>query len=1119
MSDLSQLFANIGGALSAQSTGGSQGLQNFMSVLAQQQAQQSSQDFRRESMAREQVFTLHRDRQQRAHEEKMQAAQLKQKQTLGVEADNSRAVAYLAQAGTYAQAQGGTALAQWQGFENSLIANGYLAEGARDYGTPQGQELLKTALAGYVGNVGADLARTSYGRTEKEVADRRDQHFQMYGTAAPPNYSSDQLISDSNHWAVASANLGKHRDEANRLRGLIDDLKVTEQDTAESLHSRILPIATDYARLMESLHDMTGVWAPDESGQVVRAGDTVYTPFLTGAAPLAKDYSALTERAADLRSIIDSRREALKAQVYNQRDIGQTGELMVNVPGWGGAADSAGNPIELEDRAAYFNGPVYRRENEQYRDGVNTLVNLSEDEAKAQGLFPLWQQYQAATSKDGEPLYSDLAYWADLQFAGSPTEQATATEAIKGVFNLNPARVRAKADIERGNKADLEEAVVGVNSLNLDIGHTIIEEGEIAGLRDSHGKEVKVADGFGGEEVVRRIVDIKETVARWAADPNSDAVDRLAVASLETTPAHLSVDYDPDRRSTSLREHDGYVLDKELLDHRVDQMAENLGLDNTRTQRIKERAWALYNSERDFVLSDNPLAADVPTAATPRLNLYKSVFDTPAGQATGSTLTALLNPDEQVELLDSELSWLSDSYSVDRGPQLIANLRAQAATARGGATQAKSSSWNPFGAADSEAIELGVQVAGDTDFSQQELLDVYANNGGSELFTEFLTTPGNAASRSKGMVDRAYQTTERLSFAVQYKKQQDRAGVQVDNQVHNRLALLDAMRGQKDPLKRGPTQRAAVNPEQRATLLMVRDTLRSLTYDQALAFYGSDTSTGMPFRLIEEGQDVLDPVERRRVEDYLDLSTEAKAIANNQEELARAATTVSRNRFAVYDEDGEDIFKPYDEALFTALSTQNEGDLAAIEEINTAWQSEDLHAELDPILIDLFSDITSPTPGMMALKFDPDTEDGRALIAALTGEPYDQIKQMFQQMPFQKAVNEIRDADSWTQGIDPLLETLSRAQLARIDAMRAQTGIDSRPTAKAVVRARINEYGAMRERTAINLQRLQEAKGRPLEVTDFNPEVRDYLRQKSFSSVLDFDAKVNLVFAASLYTY
>jgi len=71
MSDFAKLLANIGGALSAQGTGGSQGLQNFMATLAQQQAQQAAQDFRRETMDREQMFTLARDRASRAHEERM----------------------------------------------------------------------------------------------------------------------------------------------------------------------------------------------------------------------------------------------------------------------------------------------------------------------------------------------------------------------------------------------------------------------------------------------------------------------------------------------------------------------------------------------------------------------------------------------------------------------------------------------------------------------------------------------------------------------------------------------------------------------------------------------------------------------------------------------------------------------------------------------------------------------------------------------------------------------------------------------------------------------------------------------------------------------------------------
>lgn len=1125
MSELAQFLATVGGALSAQGAGGSQGLQNFMATLARQQEAQAQRDFNSQQALQSQMFTMHRDRLQREHQDKRDAdqrkheeAMLKARQTTGEGADNDRAVNYLAQAGIFAQAQGGDALAQWQGFADSLVAGGYLPKGTViDYSTPEGTALLKAGLTQYVGNVGADLARSSYGQTKEAVADRRDAHWQMFGTVAPSDYGSEQKVRDSSNHAVALMNVGKATDEASRIRGLIDNVKVTEQDSAESLYGRLLPIAQDYARLVETLRDMEGVYGPDESGQIVRQGDTLYTPFLTGAAPLGKDYNALRDRVADLKTLFDTKREALKAQVYAQRSIGQTGELMVNVPGWGGALDADGNPTEVDERMTYFSGPIYQRENADYKNGVNALVNLSEDEAKAQGLLPLWQQFQAATTQDGTPLYDELKYWADIQFGGTPQEQGAATEAIKGVFNLNPDRVRARAAIHRDNEADLYESAVGFDSLNLDIGYTIVSEEEIVGLRNAYGKDVKVDDGLGGQEVVRRIGDPKETIGRWAADPNSNAIDKLATAAIETTPARISPDYDPDRRPGFLPEETDYVMDKELLDHRVDMMADNLGLDNTRTRLIKDKAWSLYNSGRDFVLSDNPLAADIPTAATPRLNMYKPILEAPAGQAVTTTTSDLLSPDELQQQLDSEYAWISDSYSVDRGPQLIDNLRAAASKGSAAVTQAKSSKWNPFGAADSESVELGVQTAGNTDFSLPELLGVYTTNGGSNMFKGFLTSPGNAAGRRTTQVDNAYQTSERLSFAVQYKKQQDAAGIEVDNQVYNRLALLDAMRGQKDPHKL-QLQRSSVSPEQRATLLMVRDTLRGLSYDQALAFYGDKDSTGMPFSLIEEGQDVLDPVERTRVEDFLDLSGEARALTRNQEELDRASTTVQRNRFAVYDENGEDIFKPYDEALFAALTAQNEADLAAIEEINTAWRSEDVSGDLDPILISLFGDITSSTPRMMAARITKDTEAGKALISALTGTPHDQIEDMFKTPTFQNALNEMRDAPTWEQGLDPLLRMLQKTTLARIEGKRVRTGVDVRSKADSVVRMRINEYGAQRQRTAVNIERLQEAKGRPLEVTDFNPELRDYLRQKGFTPGLDFDSVVNLVFAASLYT-
>jgi hypothetical protein len=78
MSDISSVLATIGGALSAQSTGGSAGLQNFMATLAKQQSERAARDFSREQEMRSQMFTMARDRRQRKHEMDM----LQEKQAL-----------------------------------------------------------------------------------------------------------------------------------------------------------------------------------------------------------------------------------------------------------------------------------------------------------------------------------------------------------------------------------------------------------------------------------------------------------------------------------------------------------------------------------------------------------------------------------------------------------------------------------------------------------------------------------------------------------------------------------------------------------------------------------------------------------------------------------------------------------------------------------------------------------------------------------------------------------------------------------------------------------------------------------------------------------------------------
>lgn len=101
MSDYNNILAQIGGALSAQATGGSQGLQAYMAQLAGQQSQAlerqsrsfeaqmarmakrqseaASRAFAREQQTRDQAFQTERDRLNREHDLEMQEARLKER--------------------------------------------------------------------------------------------------------------------------------------------------------------------------------------------------------------------------------------------------------------------------------------------------------------------------------------------------------------------------------------------------------------------------------------------------------------------------------------------------------------------------------------------------------------------------------------------------------------------------------------------------------------------------------------------------------------------------------------------------------------------------------------------------------------------------------------------------------------------------------------------------------------------------------------------------------------------------------------------------------------------------------------------------------------------------------
>jgi len=71
MSELTSFLSQIGGALSAQATGGQQGLQNFLATVARQQERELAGQQRADEQLRQQIFQKGRDDRQQAHDARM----------------------------------------------------------------------------------------------------------------------------------------------------------------------------------------------------------------------------------------------------------------------------------------------------------------------------------------------------------------------------------------------------------------------------------------------------------------------------------------------------------------------------------------------------------------------------------------------------------------------------------------------------------------------------------------------------------------------------------------------------------------------------------------------------------------------------------------------------------------------------------------------------------------------------------------------------------------------------------------------------------------------------------------------------------------------------------------
>ena len=250
MSDLTKLLANIGGALSAQGAGGSEGLQQFMATLAQQQAQEASQRFAREQSTRDQMFTTHRDRLARQHDVDMQERRIAAEKA-------AKAETYEAQAGilyNYARSSPEAQAAVEEHLRTTtpglVLSNGEMVPLDWTPGNADTKALLMSAA-----KAGFDVSQA------RAVGQVRSEGELWYRTATGGTKSfttATQLAKDQQNYTTGQQRLDNLQTRLNVANQEIEALAEEEGRSLEGSYARATQIAEGLAALGAEYEELVG---------------------------------------------------------------------------------------------------------------------------------------------------------------------------------------------------------------------------------------------------------------------------------------------------------------------------------------------------------------------------------------------------------------------------------------------------------------------------------------------------------------------------------------------------------------------------------------------------------------------------------------------------------------------------------------------------------------------------------------------------------------------------------------------------------------------------------------------------------------------------------------------
>ncbi len=455
MSDIAKLLANVGGALSAQGTGGSQGLQAFMNTLARQQEQELQRSFAREQETRQRMFQMDRDRLAHQRALQLQKNELDAKQSADVERNEAAA----------------NELVAWgrlnKGNEDALQSSFAAAMGPN---TPDGTVApLNLADPDVVSRVRGALGFGMTFRATEARAQQTQQQADWLSTHAPTVQLDDknpqgQLLELQRGWSAATTALSTHEATADALTTRWNNLNPATADP------------TTLAQEVAALDDELTKLAASANAQFAPGG--MYGHFVVSGAKLRPGYEAISGKIDALSKNLE---QGLQNRALNSLVNFNPADLSTWVPGLDGFEGTGRTVIS----SPQFDGP-----NNAWSTDARAIVELptnayeegSGQEAFRQELATLRGEYEDANKQFD--LRTLMHEWTAATEAGDTAKADDLARIIQGVASENVPAVQQRVALQQRREDELNKVLFagGQLSSNEKLGISLAPDRETAQL-------------------------------------------------------------------------------------------------------------------------------------------------------------------------------------------------------------------------------------------------------------------------------------------------------------------------------------------------------------------------------------------------------------------------------------------------------------------------------------------------------------------------------------------------------------------------------------------------------------------------------------------------------------